>query len=1062
LCYTSTLGRTTQPNSITSAPGCEYYEKDSANSCSGVGACKDVDLGAGCDTALLVIKNGDTISDLGVACRDAGILANGEACRFTCDDGYRPSNEPGHDDHTITCQEQNAGANSILEWNQEFVGTATPCAPNPCDGSSFAVTRGVVADIADVTESCAAAIPHGDYCKLVCDEGYEASGNGLLRCDKGKFEPQTCEPKSCDTQNLEIVHGVHDCGDEKEHSDTCTLTCPDDAFALSGSGVLTCELGTIVRGNSSCTGAPCVTLGLKIDHGEHDCTGSEADSRVDSIDSGSYCTLRCSRGYYIEGTVPPRRLEQDSEIDMSCDAGVLDKNVCVPRPCWPSHPSRLTIEHQRIHNCGDSSSSRLEANETCQLYCKDGYAPSNGGNMTCSAVEPGVLQLQTCEAMPCGPGQEAIGSICQQCKPDFYSPASGTPCKRCPLHSQPSADSRYCRCAEGYYYDHWTPALKADYQCKECVSDTLCRTLKNSTEGIEELTLVEAVGGTARQKAPGSWIHVESMSALHCLPGNCISCNDRTRTDLLLEPISSVELLQLLSRAEAVKQNRVNASHGGPPATAICDDGGSSECLQWEQQVIGTCCRRGHHGVLCADCDDNWVKAKGLCMPCQSFDIGKLLVLAVIYGGLCLFFWRKATLQLRRVADVDKNAQSSAINIMLFFFQTVTLLQIDVRVDIGLGALNLEPDTPSPGNEDLEGSCLKTGRFYVDWATKFTFPLLMAGVALLICAVTRVKPHERWRTLVLILNFGLFPCNLNALQIFFCRSEEQLQSPVLRSDPSIVCWNSEHILAFVASLLIFVVCAIATPTVLFQRIRQTLREQDEAHAKESVECAGELTKEEVEAYTAAFERYDVDGDGEIDDEEFSCILAEKTGIKASKEEIHELKEEYMGQMHANALCVDDFLALLALLKHELVESGNTQLHAMNDPLCLMYYPMRRECYWWSIIMLIRPTVIAMAFNARSRGTGMIYYVVDWRVAVVFILLAYSNLQASVQPFKLSHESWLDSVSVCMLMAIFVADVQKDIAAVDDNVFLIVVCVCALLVLAASAGLAQWYTRKKIR
>ena len=66
----------------------------------------------------------------------------------------------------------------------------------------------------------------------------------------------------------------------------------------------------------------------------------------------------------------------------------------------------------------------------------------------------------------------------------------------------------------------------------------------------------------------------------------------------------------------------------------------------------------------------------------------------------------------------------------------------------------------------------------------------------------------------------------------------------------------------------------------------------------------------------------------------------------------------------------------------------------------------------------------------------------------------------MKPFKLSHESWLDSVSVCMLMAIFVADVQKDL--VDDGVFLVVVFSCGLVTLVGSAGLAQFYTRKEIR
>jgi hypothetical protein len=56
---------------------------------------------------------------------------------------------------------------------------------------------------------------------------------------------------------------------------------------------------------------------------------------------------------------------------------------------------------------------------------------------------------------------------------------------------------------------------------------------------------------------------------------------------------------------------------------------------------------------------------------------------------------------------------------------------------------------------------------------------------------------------------------------------------------------------------------------------------------------------------------------------------------------------------------------------------------MEDPLCLLYYPMRRECYWWSIVMLLRPTVIAITFNSRNRGTGLIQELVDWRVMVIF-------------------------------------------------------------------------------
>ena len=50
-----------------------------------------------------------------------------------------------------------------------------------------------------------------------------------------------------------------------------------------------------------------------------------------------------------------------------------------------------------------------------------------------------------------------------------------------------------------------------------------------------------------------------------------------------------------------------------------------------------------------------------------------------------------------------------------------------------------------------------------------------------------------------------------------------------------------------------------------------------------------LTSNEEEAYEAAFHKYDADDSGKIDDEEFSCLLEETTGIKPSAEEMAQLK-----------------------------------------------------------------------------------------------------------------------------------------------------------------------------
>jgi hypothetical protein len=189
---------------------------------------------------------------------------------------------------------------------------------------------------------------------------------------------------------------------------------------------------------------------------------------------------------------------------------------------------------------------------------------------------------------------------------------------------------------------------------------------------MAEVTLVEGSGGPAEDRANGYWIDTEHMGAqqfaMHCIPGNCISCDDAADRALQhmgqLDAMAPNDFAQLLGRAGAKMNNmRVDVSNVSgvplPLANATCDHStGSTLCLGWQYQVIGTCCRLGHHGTLCAHCDDGWVKAKGLCMPCQSFFYWKLFLMIAVYVGICIFFWRKAT-RLKKPADVDEQCQSA-------------------------------------------------------------------------------------------------------------------------------------------------------------------------------------------------------------------------------------------------------------------------------------------------------------------------------------------------------------------------------------------------------------------
>jgi hypothetical protein len=809
---------------------------------------------------------------------------------------------------------------------------------------------------------------------------------------------------------------------------------------------------------------------------------------------------------------------------MRCDGGVLEQKTCVPRPCWPTRTSArantpgefepLEIANQDHHTCGDSFASQMQHEEVCKVYCDAGFLPADadpvankpGGKMVC---EYGELTLMTCEATQCGPGLEpsADGTSCARCRPNYYSPA-GKACKHCPLNSKPSADSSYCRCAVCYYFDHWTPGLStckaggsskacANEACKKCVDKTLCRTLEKEcvnatlcgtlTDTQIELTLVEGNGAEASKKAPGFWIHADSMSALHCLPGNCVSCDDAAGKDLIQHPLLPQGYVDLLGRGDAMKQNRANneSSTRGPPPDTTCDDGAKG-CLAWQRQVIGTCCRRGHHGLLCAHCNDGWVKAKGICRPCQSFDYPRLFLLMIFYGGVATYFWFKAS-KIKEARDVDQKCQSAGLSISTFFLQTAALLEIDTGVDVNIGVLNIEVDSSTASDARFEGSCLSSGNFYADWAIRFSIPLMMVAVTLVACLVARSKTHQMWRALLMVLRFGLFPYTLNALLVFFCRTEPVLAQPdILRSDPSIVCWDSAHWLLVAVGATAFVLCGIVTPVVLLLALKRTIASQAVITSRDGA-AAEELTAEEKMGYTRAFERYDANGSGHIDPAEMLQLLKDHTqkgsqpvevrswlrkqwdrllGTKPMSEQSANEMRGWMGLTADDDIAIDDFMRAMVRLKRERTTSVHDQQHAVTDALSMLYYPFKAECYWWSILLLLRPTVIAIAYNARNRESGIVLGLVDWRVLVIVTLVGYSNLQAAHQPFKLVHESTLDNLSVTLLVLLYSAHIGRDqiIAGglANTDIFLIMVLVSSSLTLVMVTIRGRYITRRLIR
>jgi hypothetical protein len=199
----------------------------------------------------------------------------------------------------------------------------------------------------------------------------------------------SCHAKSCDTAELIIEHGKHDCGDSVVTRQSCTLTCnagyyvvnllPGDPYSnhtLPAEAVLSCDAGRIER--KSCAPKPCFP--------NRPAPFVIANAKANTCDGMSL-------------------LEHDATCHVFCEAGYT--------PTGPAGPS---VDNTNV--------------------------------MTCRLGELVALKCERPE--PCPPGEEitedGVGSHCSPCLDNFYS-VSGKHCHLCPSNSRGSEDKSHCRCA---------------------------------------------------------------------------------------------------------------------------------------------------------------------------------------------------------------------------------------------------------------------------------------------------------------------------------------------------------------------------------------------------------------------------------------------------------------------------------------------------------------------------------------------------------------------------------------------------------------------------------------
>jgi hypothetical protein len=417
----------------------------------------------------------------------------------------------------------------------------------------------------------------------------------------------------------------------------------------------------------------------------------------------------------------------------------------------------ITLANSSVANISASLEEVLEQTNKCR--------DSNGDPITPGSVQvPGLEDSQ--DMMPDEPGF-AHGAFCEKgygC--DDSAPTDGLQCKPCEK-DQHSNDGKLCRpcepdkhslpmstectstnlCDLDEWYDHAQVNINKRARCIACPPGAICE----SGDEREFMSLVNE---------PGYWLNFDTMVPFACPYDDrdlCVACDVSTSLESPILPRpeydaehavkSSGQLFDDMDADENDYLERAELDSGlavlGSVFAGAADDvnilwiecgpgdvdvGTAGEPrskqavkrqdfvdrmtlyskLSADPLVVATCCRRGHAGVLCASCQAGWVKAKGVCIPCAKFHHWRLAGVLLLYGVLVMAYWFKAW-RLKMPLHVDEQCQSAAVVLLVFFFQTAMLLDIDfIPGNLSIDILNMDLDSPTSDS----GMCLSSGDFY--------------------------------------------------------------------------------------------------------------------------------------------------------------------------------------------------------------------------------------------------------------------------------------------------------------------------------------------------------------
>eukprot|EP01065_Artemidia_motanka_P000148 TRINITY_DN1004_c4_g1_i1.p1 TRINITY_DN1004_c4_g1~~TRINITY_DN1004_c4_g1_i1.p1 ORF type:complete len:3237 (+),score=934.30 TRINITY_DN1004_c4_g1_i1:701-9712(+) len=329
---------------------------------------------------------------------------------------------------------------SLGQWVLCKAGACSPaaggtaCVPASCGAAP------VIAAAAAAPAPCTSGAAHGTECDVQCDTGFRAVG-GKLSCDHGSWKAPTCEPLPC-ASPATVDHGTYSCRDILQSGETCELLC-DAGYEVSGQAFWKCSLGQVTVGScqpKQCTLAPQMPQGgtascaLPAAHGST--CSAKLGCRRGRVPTGDFvCNLGewqvpdCSPAAC--STAPPTTPGL-GPVGADCERGAPHGGECAatcvsPNQPGPTSPWKCVDGQWQAPNCAPSGQDTWLTASCCSDHVPRGHTmrcdlhvsmPSSSqtaadlASGVSASVVPNTGPYRAITALPIlsGPGAAPVGS----------------------------------------------------------------------------------------------------------------------------------------------------------------------------------------------------------------------------------------------------------------------------------------------------------------------------------------------------------------------------------------------------------------------------------------------------------------------------------------------------------------------------------------------------------------------------------------------------------------------------------------------------------------------------